>query len=192
MIAVLWPDNSPRKRNLTSPRLRPADHSKQKRRPVEGGVFMNDSLDGLLCSFLQVLPDGFNGFARGFGGVFGAIPHASGYVLHARGSVLHGAPSSFGQRLGTFADGFAGCLGRIPCALGHCLGTVAHSLGGGLNSITGFFDGLLDVLLGLITSGQTDRGRRHNEEVWFHSIAKREEPQLWAQTHFRKIAGTGR
>jgi hypothetical protein len=96
MVAVLWPDNSPRKRNLTSPRLRPADHSKQKRRPVEGGVFMNDSLDGLLCSFLQVLPDGFDGFACGFGGVFGAIPHAFGHVLHARGSVLHGAPGSFG------------------------------------------------------------------------------------------------
>jgi hypothetical protein len=61
-----------------------------------------------------------------------------------------------------------------------------------LSSFARFLDALLDVLLGLITSGQTDRGRRHNKEVWFHSTSKREEPQRWTQTHFRKIAGTDR
>jgi hypothetical protein len=121
--------------------------------------------------------------------------------LNARSRVLHRSPSSLRHRLGTFADSLsaftdrgcsrgssvthrlAGSLGGIPSALGYSLGT----LGSRLDGFASFFDGLLHVLLGLITSGQTERGRRHNKEVWFHSPAKVENNDAPGKHIFPKI-----
>jgi len=151
---------------------------------------------GLLSGFLHVLAHGLDGFAGGFGRVFRAIPHAFGHIFDPGCGVLHGAPSSlghalhaltdglgafahrgggcfgrsgraFGDSLRTLTDCFAGCLGRIPRAFGHRLG----AFGRRLHSLTGFFDRLLRVALGLITSGQAESGRRYNKEIRFHSPA---------------------
>ena len=177
---------------------------------------MNSWISGLFRGFLQILTDGFDGFAGGFGSIFGAVPNALGNALRALADglagCLRGIPSAFGHSRSAFADrlsrtsgtlghGFdsftnrlralpdrfagrrrgirgtfrhglhafahrlAGGFGRVPCTLGHGLG----ALGGCFDGFAGFLDGALHVLLGLVTRGQTESGRRNNEEIRFHS-----------------------
>ena len=177
---------------------------------------MNSWISGLLRGFLQILTDGFDGFAGGFGGIFGAVPNALGNALRALAEGLArrlgGIPSTSGNSRSAFADRLSrpsGTLGhrldsfthglsalpnrfagsrrgiggtfrrglhafahrlaggfrRVPCTLGHGLG----ALGGCFDSFAGFLDSALHVLLGLVTRGQTESGRRDNDEVRFHS-----------------------
>ena len=189
----------------------------KKRTPLKRAAFHGRiEKCALLGGFLQVLTDGFDGFAGGFGGIFGAIPNALGNALRAladglarrlggipgafgngRSALTHrlgrtsgtfgnglnalthglrtlpdrfagscrGIGGTFGRSLHAFADRLAGGFGRVPRTFGHGLGT----LGGSFDSFAGFLDGALHVLLGLITGGQTESGRRDNEEVRFHS-----------------------
>ena len=208
----------------------------EKRTPLRRAAFHGRVVGcALFGRLLQVLTDGFDGFAGGFGGIFGAFPYAFGHGLCAftdgLAGGLRGIPSAFGNsrsafahRLGriggtlgngldslthglralpdrftgggsdirgafrhglrTLADSLAGGLGGIPRTLGNRLG----AFGGRFDRFTGFFDGLLHVLLGLITSGQTESGRRDNEEIRFHSEATVKKPDDWGNHIFAKIA----
>ena len=150
-----------------------------------GGIF--GAVPNTLCNALRALADGLAGCLRGIPSAFGhsgstfsdRLGRTSGTLGNGLNALTHGLRAlsdrfagscrgiggSFRHGLHAFAHRLAGGFGSVPSAFGHGL----RALGASFDSFAGFLDGALYVLLGLITGGQTESGRRNNKEIRFHS-----------------------